>query len=117
MFELLVAAASITAVDAERAFARDAQRLGQYTAFRKYADETAVMFTPQAVWAHEFLAPLKNPSKAARWSPANSWVSCDGRSAINRGLRTSPDGRKNYYTAVWVRGRAGWKWSYDGADP
>ena len=29
-----------TAVDAERAFARDAKRIGQWTAFRKYADET-----------------------------------------------------------------------------
>ena len=42
---------SPTAVDAERAFARDAQRIGQWTAFRKYADRDAVMFTPQAVWA------------------------------------------------------------------
>ena len=54
MLELLIAAASLTAVDAERAFARDARRIGQWTAFRKYADDTAVMFTPQAIWAHEF---------------------------------------------------------------
>ena len=45
----LIAAAPIaTAVDAERAFARDSQAIGQWSAFRKYADETAVMFTPQA---------------------------------------------------------------------
>ena len=29
-------------------------RIGQWTAFRKYAGDTAVMFTPQAVWAQDF---------------------------------------------------------------
>ena len=48
---LLLAASSPTALDAERAFAADAQRIGQWSAFRKYADRDAVMFMPQAVWA------------------------------------------------------------------
>ena len=43
---------------------RDAQRIGQWTAFRKYADRDAVMFTPQAVWAREFLKGRKDPPKA-----------------------------------------------------
>ena len=43
---------------------RDAQRIGQWTAFRKYADDDAVMFTPQAVWAHEFLKDSKDPPKS-----------------------------------------------------
>jgi len=117
MLELLIAAASVTAVDAERAFARDARRIGQWTAFRKYADETAVMFAPQAVWAHEFLAPLKDPPKAISWGPADSWVSCDGRTAINRGPWTSASGKENgYFTTVWIRERAGWQWIYDGGD-
>jgi hypothetical protein len=34
MLALLIAATSVTAVDAERAFARDAKRLGQWSAFR-----------------------------------------------------------------------------------
>lgn len=117
MLALLIAAAPITAVDAERAFARDAQRMGQWTAFRKYADETAVMFTPQAVWAHEFLAPLKDPPKAMSWGPADSWVSCDGRTAINRGPWTSASGKETgYFTTVWMRDDRGWRWSYDGGD-
>jgi hypothetical protein len=77
MFVWLIAAASITAVDAERALTHDAQRIGQWTAFRKYADETAVMFNPQAVWAHQFLASLKNPPQALIRGPLESWVSCD----------------------------------------
>jgi len=116
MLGLLLAAASVTAVDAERAFARDAQRLGQWTAFRKYADETAVMFTPQAVWAHEFLAGMKDPPKPISWGPADSWVSCDGRTAVNRGPWTSPTGGKGYFTTVWVREASGWQWTYDGGD-
>ena len=43
------------------------------------------MFTPQAVWAHEFLAGRKDPPQSMRWWPAESYVSCDGRTAINTG--------------------------------
>ena len=34
MLTLLLSAALVTAVDAERAFAADARRIGQWTAFR-----------------------------------------------------------------------------------
>ena len=117
MLTLLVAAASMTAVDAERAFAADAKRIGQWTAFRKYADETAVMFTPQAVWAQEYLRALKDPPRAISWGPSDSWVSCDGRTAVNRGPWTSASGNAHgYFTTVWFREGKGWKWSYDGGD-
>ena len=117
MLELLLAAALTTAVDAERAFAADAKKIGQWTAFKKYADESAVMFNPQAVWAHEFLRPLKDPPKALTWGPADSWVSCDGRTAINRGPWSSPSGKAyGYFTTVWLREGKGWKWTYDGGD-
>jgi hypothetical protein len=117
MLDLLLAAAAITAVDAERAFAADAKKIGQWTAFRKYADETAVMFTPQAVWAQEFLRPLKDPPKAITWEPSDSWLSCDGRTAINRGPWTSASGTSHgYFTTVWMRQGEGWKWNYDGGD-
>ena len=57
----LLAAAAPTAIDAEYAFATDAQRIGQWTAFRKWADTDAVMFNPQAVWARDFLKDRKDP--------------------------------------------------------
>ena len=72
---LLLAASVPTALDAEYAFARDAQRIGQWSAFRKWSDKDAVMFTPQAVWARDFLRPLKDPPKAIAWRPALSFVS------------------------------------------
>ena len=42
---LLLAAAAPSALDAEQAFARDAQRIGQWSAFRKWAHRDAVMMS------------------------------------------------------------------------
>ena len=79
---------------------------------------TAVMFTPQAVWAHEFLAGKKDPPKSIHWGPTESWVSCDGRTAINRGVWATPAGKwSGYFTTVWQRQRdRSWKWTYDAGD-
>ncbi|MEO6255758.1 MAG: hypothetical protein ABIO69_03015 [Sphingomicrobium sp.] len=114
---LLLALAAPTAVDAERAFAADAKRHGQWTAFRKYADPTAVIFNPQAVWASEFLKGRKDPPAALSWSPSESYVSCDGRTAINKGPWTSASGKAHgYFTTVWMRKGNSWTWTYDGGD-
>lgn len=113
---LLAAASLPTAVDAERAFARDARRLGQWSAFRKYADQDAVMFTPQAVWAQDYLKDLKDPPKSVKWWPAQSFVSCDGRTAVNNGPWIRPDRSHGYFTTVWQRDERQWKWVYDGGD-
>ena len=116
---LLLAAATLPGpLDAERAFARDAQRIGQWTSFRKYADRDAVMFTPQAVWARDFLRDRKDPPKSISWRAAQSFVSCDGRTAVNTGPWFTPSGRlAGYFTTVWQRGRRGWRWVYDGGIP
>jgi hypothetical protein len=116
---LLLASASVTtALDVERAFAADAQRIGQWTAFRKYADHDAVMFTPKAVWARDFLADRKDPPKSVRWAPAHSFVSCDGRTAVNTGPWWAADGvHHGYFTTVWQRTEGKWRWVYDGGGP
>ena len=126
MLTLLLAAAALpiavgtpvrSAVEAERAFARDAQRHGQWTAFRKYADLDAVMFTPQVVWAHEFLDGRKDPPVSVRWSPAQSYSSCDGRIAVNTGPWVRDGGKTvGYFTTVWQREKRRWLWVYDGGD-
>jgi hypothetical protein len=114
---LLMAAALPTAVDAENAFARDAQRLGQWTAFRKYADPDAVMFNPQAVWAFEFLNGRKDPPASVKWRPAASYVSCDGRIAVNTGPWERNAGKSvGYFTTVWQKEKRQWRWVYDGGD-
>lgn len=113
---LLLAGASPTAVDAERAFAAHAQKAGQWTAFRDYAEPTAVMFNPQVVWAQDFLAGRKDPPRSIEWWPAQSFVSCDGDLAVNTGPWRSGTSH-GYFTTVWARQRnGGWKWSYDGGD-
>lgn len=115
---LLVSAPVVTALDVERAFAADAQKIGQWTAFRKYADRDAVMFTPQAVWVRDFLANRKNPPRSVRWAPAHSFVSCDGRTAVNTGPWWGPDGASHgYFTTVWQRSEGRWRWVYDGGGP
>lgn len=127
MLALLLAAAAVPAiaqgsparspVEAERAFARDAQRLGQWTAFRKYADLDAVMFNPQAVWAHEFLAGRKDPPVPVRWWPGQSYVACDGRIAVNTGPWVRDGGKLvGYFTTVWQREKRRWLWVYDAGD-
>jgi hypothetical protein len=114
---LLAAAAAPTAVDAERAFAADAQRIGQWAAFRKYADTDAVMFTPQAVWAHEFLKDRKEPPKAVAWHPTQSWVSCDGRTAVNTGPAFRNGKAYGNFNTVWQREKGEWRWVYDAGSP
>ena len=115
---LLAAAPVVTAVDAEYAFARDAKRSGQWSAFRKWVDRDAVMFTPQAVWASTFLKTLKNPPNSITWRPAESYVSCDGRTAVNTGPWFQQDGnRGGYFTTIWQRTGKNWRWVYDGGGP
>ena len=119
MIALMLLAASLpTAVDAELAFARDAQRIGMWTAFRKYADHDAVMFTPQAAWVQQFLKDRKDPPKSISWRPVHSFVSCDGRTAVNTGPWFTSDGRRGgYFTTVWQRTGPKWRWVYDGGGP
>jgi len=115
---LLLAASVPTAVDTEFEFARDAQHIGQWTAFRKWADKDAVMFNPQAVWAREFLKDKNDPPKAIVWRPVHSFVSCDGRTAVNTGPWFRPNGSPGgYFTTVWQRDGGNWRWVYDGGGP
>jgi len=115
---LLAAAPAPTAIDAERAFAADAQRIGQWSAFRKYADHDAVILTPQASWARDFLRGRKDPRRSISWRPALSYVSCDGRTAVNSGPWFGVAGHVGgTFTTVWQMTPQGWRWVYDGGAP
>lgn len=122
---LLLAAAAPTAapkpmsaIDAERAFAADAQKIGQWTAFRKWSTPDALMFTPQPVNARAFVGKLKNPRVPVYWWPGRSYVSCDGTTAINTGPWVRDYGKRvGYFTTIWVRQKDNsWKWIYDAGD-
>lgn len=118
IFLLLAAAVPQTAVDAERAFASAAQAEGQWTAFRRFATEDSVMFTPMTVRTHDFLRDRKDPPASVMWWVADSFVSCDGDAAVNTGPSMWPRGDTvGYFTTVWQRqADGGWKWSMDGGD-
>ena len=117
---LLLAAAepAMTAIDAERAFVADAQKLGQWTAFRKWATADAIMFLPQADSAQEWLKGKIDPPVAVFWWPGRSYVSCDGNTAVNTGPWVRQWGKSvGYFTTVWQRQPDGsWKWSLDHGD-
>lgn len=115
---LLLAAAAPTALDAERAFIADAQKLGQWTAFRKYATDDALLFIPQPTNAQSFLKDRKDPPVSVFWWPGRSYVSCDGNTAVNTGPWVREWGKSvGYFTTVWQRQADGnWKWIYDGGD-
>jgi hypothetical protein len=106
-----------TAIDAERAFAADAQKSGQWTSFRAYAAPDAMMFVPQPVNAQSFLKDRKDPPVAVFWWPGKSFVSCDGGFAVNSGPRVREWGKSvGYFTTVWRREGDHWRWVYDGGD-
>jgi len=112
---LLLAQAG-TAIEAEREFNRTAQMQGQWTAFRRYAAEDAVMFVPKPQNAQKFLKDRKDPPLSVQWWPAESYVSCDGIAAVNTGPWAAPRG-SGFFTTVWIRqDDGGWKWIYDGGD-
>ena len=114
---LLAVATPMSAIDAERAFAADAQTIGQWTAFRKWSAPQAVMFAPHPVNAHEYLKEAKDPPAALNWSPAESYVSCDGSVAVNTGPWSTSDAKRfGFFTTVWKREGDSWRWLYDGGD-
>ena len=106
-----------TPIDAERAFAADAQTLGQWTAFAKWSTDDAVIFVPQPTNTHEWLKDRTEPARAVRWQPIASYMSCDGKTAVNTGAWQRPDGSVGYFTTVWAKKSDGqWRWVLDSGD-
>jgi hypothetical protein len=98
------AAQPSTIVAAEIAFARDAQELGQWTAFAKYAAPGAMLHGrngpfPIAPW----LASQTNPPQAVTWKARTVVMSCDGAVAVSQGRLREPDGTVGNFVTVWER--------------
>jgi ketosteroid isomerase-like protein len=104
-------------VAAQLAFARLAREKGQWTAFREFATDDAVMFVPEPVNARDWLARQKDPPESVRWQPHQVWMSCDGSLAVSKGAWQRPDGSFGYFTTVWERQQDGeYKWVMDQGD-
>ena len=103
------------------AFARAARERGQWTAFREFAGEGAVIHqdgapTPAAAW----LARQRDPKIPLQWTPTALWSSCDGQTTVTHGTSRYPDGIWGRYVTVWERQRDRshrWVYTVGAADP
>lgn len=97
----------------ELEFAQAARNKGQWTAFREFAAQDAVMFVPQMVRAQDWLKDRPDPAVAVRWQVHQVWSSCDGSLAVSTGAWQGQD-RIGRFTTIWQRQDDGrYKWVYD----
>lgn len=102
-------------VATELAFARAAQEDGQWTAFREYAADGALIFGRNgAIEAKPWLRNQEDPAQAVAWQPHRLWSSCDGSVAVTQGAFQDPDGQVGIFNTVWQRQRDGdYKYIFD----
>jgi len=108
-------------VAAELAFARAAREQGQWTAFNEFAAEGAVLHGRSGpIEAKPWLAQQANPETAVQWTPLAVWMSCNGRTAVSQGKAAQPGGIWGYYVTVWEQqADRSYRYVYDvgGDDP
>lgn len=100
----------------EIAFARAARENGQWTAFRAFAADDAVIHGRNGpVSAKPLLATLSDPEKPVQWSPRTVMMSCDGKMAVSAGRFRDPEGLVGNFVTVWERDgfEGDYEWSYD----
>lgn len=104
-------------VAAEIAFAQRAREKGQWSAFREYAADDAIMFVPQVVNAQQWLKGRTDPPESVRWQPHEIWSSCDGSLSVSYGAWQRPDNTTGWFTTAWVRQDDGsYRWVMDQGD-
>ena len=88
----------------ELAFARAAKEKGQWTAFREFAADDAVMLGRNGFFpARDWLRQQTNPAEPVNWSPFEVWSSCDGTLAFTRGAFAYPSGEVGTFVTAWER--------------
>ena len=97
-------------------FARAAREDGQWTAFRAFATDDALLHGRNGpVLAKPVLGTLDDPEKAVQWVPRVVMMSCDGKTAVSQGRFLDPEGNVGTFVTVWERDGYSddYKWSYD----
>ena len=97
-------------------FARAAREDGQWTAFRAFATDDALLHGRNGpVPAKAALGGLSNPEKAVQWAPRVVMMSCDGKTAVSQGRFLDPEGKVGTFVTVWERNGYldDYEWSYD----
>lgn len=100
-------------------FARAVREDGQWTAFRRFAADDAVLFVPSMVRAADWLSGRPDPAAIVQWQPHRVVMACDGRTGVTTGALQQADGSTGYYTTVWQREnkrRAKWEWTLHHTD-
>jgi hypothetical protein len=100
---------------ADIGFARAAREDGQWTAFRQFAANGAIMHGENGpIEAGPWLAAQKDPDKSVQWGPNSVWSSCDGSLAVTFGRFETAEGLFGSYTTVWeLQSDREYKWVYD----
>lgn len=95
-------------------FARAARERGQWTAFREFAADGAILHGRDGpIEAESWLRSQKNPADAVRWSPRAVWMSCDASLAVSRGRFVDPNGKVGTFVTVWqLQGDGSHRWIY-----
>lgn len=101
------------------AFARAAREDGQWTAFRAYAADDAVLHGRNGlVDAQEWLANRADPETPVRWAPRVVWSSCDGQMAVSFGRFLDAEGLVGSYVTAWeLEDKRDYRWTYDMGAP
>ncbi len=104
---------------ADFAFAKMAREEGQWTAFREYAADDAVIHGRGGlVPAKPWLATQEDPEQAVAWGPNEVWSSCDGTLAATHGRFQEPEGLVGSYVSVWeLQNDNSYKYTYDLGTP
>lgn len=97
-----------TIVSTELAFARMAREKGQWTAFKEFAADNALIFGANgAIEAKPWLAQQVDPAQAVQWEPHFVRMSCDGSLAVSQGAFQDPGGSAGTFYTVWERQQDG----------
>jgi ketosteroid isomerase-like protein len=124
---LIVSAAPPTAdpvrpvVEAERAFAAEAQRDGNLPAFRHYADDEAILFAPDPRRAKDWFDAGHGPQGSLRWWPVYAGIAASGDLGFSTGPYFGGEGEHLYhgwFLTIWARKSDGsWRWLLDHGTP
>ncbi|TRW14977.1 hypothetical protein [Glacieibacterium frigidum] len=114
---LALAVASGSVADAERAFAAQAAREGQWTAFRATASADAVMFVPGMVRAQDWLKSRADPPVPYKWWPDRTLTACDASAGFSTGGSIDAAGTHGRFRTIWTRTPDGWRWVLDEGAP
>jgi ketosteroid isomerase-like protein len=108
-------------VDAERAFAAEAQRDGALSAFRHFVDEQGIVFAPDPQRAKAWFDAGHGPSGSLRWWPLYAGIAASGDLGFTTGPFVGGEGERAYhgwFLTIWGRKADGsWRWLLDHGIP